>query len=66
MTDKTPFLNGMPELQADGKLTPSVLYTTEAEESKKKSEEELNVPDPDSEEAAKIIQANIVDENQKK
>ena len=62
MTDKTPFLNGMPQLQADGKLTPSVLYTTEAEESKKKSEEELNIPDPDSDEAAKIIEANSLDE----
>ena len=29
------------------KVAPSVLYTTEAEESKKKTEEELEVPDPE-------------------
>ena len=40
------------------KLTPSILYTTEAEESKKKTEEELNSPDPD-----KSIAKEIIDEN---
>ena len=48
---------------SDKKLTPSVLYTTEAKESKKKSEEELNTPDPDSDEAADIIAANTKEEN---
>ena len=48
---------------SDKKLTPSILYTTEAEESKKKSEEELNTPDPDSDEAADIIAANIKEKN---
>ena len=48
---------------SDEKLTPSILYTTEAEESKKKTEEELNVPDPDEDEAEKIIKANSCDDN---
>ena len=39
----------------DEKLTPSLLYTTEAEESKKKTEEELATPDPDSATAEQII-----------
>ena len=41
----------------DEKLVPSVLYTTEAEESKKRTEEELMVPDPvDADEAvAKLL-----------
>ena len=43
----------------DGKLTPSLLYTIEAEESKKKSEEDLSTPDPDKPEAQEIIKANI-------
>ena len=63
MTDKTPFFNGLPQLQADGKLTPSVLYTTEASESKEKSEDDLNAPDPDSDEAANIIAANTKEKN---
>ena len=42
----------------DEKLTPSILYTTEAEESKKKTEEELNTPDPEKEDAENIIHAN--------
>jgi hypothetical protein len=37
------------------KLTPSILYTTEAEESKKKAEEELNSPDPEEAIAVEII-----------
>jgi hypothetical protein len=43
---------------SDEKLTPSVLYTTEAEESKKKTDEELNVPDPDEAAAEEIINEN--------
>lgn len=46
----------------DEKLTPSVLYTTEAEESKKKTEEELQTPDPDKSTAEKLIEANTCDE----
>jgi hypothetical protein len=49
----------------DEKLTPSVLYTTEAEESKKKSEEDLKVPDPDKKTADKIIEANLCEEEKK-
>jgi len=63
MTDKTPYLNGLPQLQADGKLTPSVLYTTEASESKKKSEDDLIAPDPDADDAADIIAANTKGKN---
>jgi hypothetical protein len=44
----------------DEKLTPSILYTTEAEESKKKTEEELNTPDPDKEDGENIIKANAI------
>ena len=51
--------NVMPE----EKLTPSILYTTEAEESKKKSEEELNVPDPDEKTAESAIEANSCGDN---
>ena len=51
--------NGEISSTDDGKLTPSLLYTTEAEESKKKTEEDLSAPDPDKEEAAEIIKANI-------
>jgi len=40
------------------KLTTSILYTTEAEESKKKTEAELNVPDPEVSEAEEIIKKN--------
>ena len=47
----------------DEKLTPSILYTTEAEESKKKSEEELNVPDPDEKTAESAIEANSCGDN---
>ena len=54
--------NGEISTNDEGKLTPSVLYTTEAEESKKKTEEELSSPDPDKEEAAEIIKANIREE----
>jgi hypothetical protein len=43
---------------SEQKLTPSVLYTTEGEESKKKSEEELSIPDPDVDKAKGIIDAN--------
>ena len=50
-------------IMPDEKLTPSILYTTEAEESKKKTEEELKCPDPDEEEARKIIEANASDED---
>ena len=50
----------------DEKLTPSILYTTEAEESKKKSKEELDTPDPDKETAEKIIEANFCDDNTNK
>ncbi len=46
----------------DEKLTPSVLYTTEAKESKKKTEEELTVPDPDENIAEQIIKANSRDD----
>ena len=46
----------------DEKLIPSILYTTEAEESKKKTEEELQVPDPDETTAEQIIEANSFDE----
>ena len=46
----------------DGKLTPSVLYTTEAEESKKKTDDELAVPDPEKSEAEKIIKANTLED----
>ena len=48
----------------DEKLTPSILYTTEAEESKKKTEEELNTPDPEKVDAENIIQANIKTKDQ--
>lgn len=48
----------------DEKLTPSLLYTTEAEESKKKTEEELATPDPDSATAEQIINENLCDEEQ--
>ena len=65
MTDKIPFLNDIPQLQADGKLTPSVLYTTEAEESKKKTDEELKVPDPEPTEAQRILAENSVKEEEK-
>ena len=47
---------------SDEKLTPSLLYTTEAEESKKKTEEELQTPDPDKSTAEKLIKANTCDE----
>ena len=40
------------------KLTPSLLYTTEGEESKEKTEAELNVPDPEASEAEEIIKKN--------
>ena len=43
---------------SDEKLTPSVLYTTEAEESKKKTDEELNADDPDETRAEEIINEN--------
>ena len=39
----------------DEKLTPSVLYTTEGEESKKKTEQELNAPDPELSVAEDIL-----------
>jgi len=42
----------------DEKLTPSLLYTIEAEESKKKTDEELNTPDPEQAEAEEIIKKN--------
>ena len=48
---------------SDEKLNPSVLYTTEAEESKKKTEGELTVPDPDEDEARKILEANSCDDD---
>jgi len=65
MTDKIPFLNSLPELQADGKLTPSVLYTTEAEESKEKTDAELKIPDPEPSEAQRILAENSVKEEEK-
>lgn len=40
------------------KLTPSILYTTEGEESKKKLEAELNVPDPELSVAEEILAKN--------
>ena len=40
---------------SDEKLTPSVLYTTEGEESKKKTEQELNAPDPEISVAEDIL-----------
>ncbi len=43
---------------SDEKLTPSVLYTTEAEESKKKTDEELNTDDPDETRGEEIINEN--------
>ena len=43
---------------SDEKLTPSILYTTEAEESKEKTEAELKVPDPDEATAEEIINEN--------
>lgn len=43
---------------SEEKLTPSILYTTEAEESKKKTDEELNMPDPDEATAEEIINEN--------
>ena len=43
---------------SDEKLTPSILYTTEAEESKKKSDDELSIEDPDSTSAEQIIKDN--------
>ena len=43
---------------SDEKLTPSILYTTEAEESKKKSDDDLSVEDPDEATAEKIIKEN--------
>ena len=49
---------------SDEKLTPSLLYTTEAKESKKKTEEELAMPDPDSATAEQIINENLCDEDQ--
>lgn len=42
----------------DEKLTPSVLYTIEAEESKKKLEAELEVPDPELSVAEDILDKN--------
>ena len=42
----------------DEKLTPSILYTIEGEESKKKTEEELGVEDPDNTTAKEIIKKN--------
>ena len=47
---------------SDTKLTPSILYTTEAEESKKKSEEEMEVPDPDDATGIDIIESNKKDD----
>ncbi len=43
---------------SDEKLTPSVLYTIEAEESKKKTDEELDMPDPEKAAAEEIIKQN--------
>lgn len=43
---------------SDEKLTPSVLYTTEADESKKKTDGEINTPDPDEATAEEIINEN--------
>jgi len=40
------------------KLTPSILYTTEAEESKEKTEKELSVEDPDKATAQEILERN--------
>tara|TARA_Y100001938_G_scaffold143214_1_gene215629 strand:- start:2120 stop:2563 length:444 start_codon:yes stop_codon:yes gene_type:complete len=42
----------------DEKLTPSVLYTIEAEESKKKLQAELDVPDPELSVAEEILANN--------
>ena len=43
---------------SDEKLTPSILYTTEGKESKKKTEEEILTPDPEESIARKIIEEN--------
>ena len=50
---------------SEKKLTPSILYTTEAEESKKKTDEELNIPDPERTVADSIIAENIKEEEEK-
>jgi|TARA_Y100001938_G_scaffold150831_1_gene243680 hypothetical protein len=47
---------------SDEKLTPSVLYTTEAKESKKKTDEELSTPDPEVTIAWSAIRDNTIDE----
>jgi hypothetical protein len=47
----------------DEKLTPSLLYTTEAKESKKKSDEELATPDPEETVACKAIKDNTIGDN---
>ena len=49
----------------DEKLTPSILYTTEGEESKKKLEDELNVPDPELSVAEEILAKNEVEDKDK-
>ena len=46
----------------DEKLTPSILYTTEAEESKKKTDQEINAPDPEISLARDIIEENTKEE----
>ena len=51
---------------SDEKLTPSILYTTEAKESKKKSDEELNTPDPEGTIAWKAIKDNTIGDNEDK
>ena len=47
---------------SDEKLTPSILYTTEAKESKEKTEDELSTPDPEITIAWSAIKDNTIDE----
>ena len=51
-------MNDRGEFVSNEKLTPSILYTSEAEESKQKTEEELENEDPESSEAQRIIDKN--------
>jgi len=57
--DNLFMLNDRGEFVSNEKLTPSILYTSEAEESKQKTEDELEIEDPDIAEAKKIIDANL-------
>ena len=52
-------MNDRGEFMVNEKLTPSILYTSEAEESKQKTDEELDNEDPESSEAQRIIDKNV-------